>query len=46
VADLKARWRTEGKLDRVDPHGAMYEDEDIGEQDVWKSRDGGKGIAI
>jgi len=43
VAYMKARWRTEGKLD-VDALGAVYEDEDVGEQDVWKSRDGGKGI--
>jgi hypothetical protein len=42
VAYMKARRRTEGGL--IDALGAVYEDEDVGEQDVWKSRDGDKGI--
>jgi hypothetical protein len=45
VADLKARRRTRDRLG-VDALGAVYEDEDVGEQDVWKSRDGDKGITI
>jgi hypothetical protein len=43
VADLKARRRSQGRLD-VDALGAVYEDKDVGEQDVWKSRDGCEGI--
>jgi hypothetical protein len=34
VAYMKARWRTQGKLD-VDTLGAVYEDKDVGEKDVW-----------
>jgi len=45
VADLEANGGTEGKLD-VGVLGTMYEDENVSEQDMWKTRDRGEGITI
>jgi hypothetical protein len=45
VADLKARWGAGGKQ-VVGALGLMYEDENVCEQDVGKTGDGGEGIAI
>jgi hypothetical protein len=45
VANLKARWGTEGKQ-VVGALGLMYEDENVSEQDVGKTGDGDEGIAI
>jgi len=46
VADLKARWGAEGIQVIVGALGFMYEDENVCEQDVGKTGDGGEGIAI
>jgi hypothetical protein len=45
VADLKARWGAEGKQ-VVGAIGLIYEDENVREEDVGKTGDGGEGIAI
>jgi hypothetical protein len=45
VADLKTSGGMAGKLD-VGAFGMMDKDEDVCEQDVWKTRDRGEGITI
>lgn len=44
MTDLKARWA--GGKQVVGALGLMYEDENVCEEDVGKTGDGGEGIAI
>lgn len=46
VAGGKAGWGTLGRLGGVELGVVDEEDENVGEEDVWKTRDGDKGIAI
>ena len=45
VTDLKGRWGAKGKQ-VVSALGLMYEDENVCEEDVGKTEDGGEGVAI
>jgi hypothetical protein len=46
VGDLEVSRGTVGKPDNVGVLGTVYKDENISEQDMWKTRDWGEGITI